>query len=498
MRYAGGIAVAAVICMMTTAAWGAEEQAKQPKRVLKANRTLVYNQVPPEVDTVKEFFTKGMWYGRLRSNNFRWDWQDENKARKDNWAAGLGASLMLKSAYFKGFGITFDGYTSQNPWHMDRDEVKYMKAGKDVLSRYDALYDDHYYMNVVAQLYAEYKISKTSIKGGRQKFESLLTKSNDTKMIPNTFEGGTLVSKDLPQTKVKLAWLKKQKLRDHTTFHDVLTFKNSGGRRWDNNDDSAMHRGLSYSNYQSAGVDSDKALYIAQVENTSIDQLKLMGNYTAVFDVVSSATIEANYTIPVSGFKIIPGVRYLYQFDDGGGDIGGASLTGLLSPYSDLLENNGGYDDPHSLDGSLIALRFDLKSKQPWKLHLGYSHIGDKADIVAPWRGFPTGGYTRAMGQYNWFSNTDTWLLRGDLDFGKLGWLPGLTAMIRYAIQDYDEGKIVPVTDRNVLNIGAIYKIEALPGMEARVRTAFVNAQDFALGGDPSYNEYRFELNYLF
>ena len=34
-----------------------------------------------------------------------------------------------------------------------------------------------------------------------------------------------MVSKDVPQTTIKLAWLAKQKLRDHTTSHDVIAYK---------------------------------------------------------------------------------------------------------------------------------------------------------------------------------------------------------------------------------------------------------------------------------
>ncbi len=84
-------------------------------------------------------------------------------------------------------------------------------------------------MAVLAQAYIKYNISKTSIKVGRQIFESFLTKSNDTKMIPNTFEGYTIESKEHEKTHFHAAYLTAQKLRDHTSFHDVITFKDSAG-----------------------------------------------------------------------------------------------------------------------------------------------------------------------------------------------------------------------------------------------------------------------------
>lgn len=503
------VAVLILLCAETAYA-----DTDQTKRTLKPNRQLTLNKMPGTADSLPGFFTQGVFYGRIRVNTFSYEWNNEGLVRNSNWAAGIGGSLMYKTGYFMGFGATVDMYTSQNPWHQDHDEIIFLKSGKDVLSRHDVYSDDDYYMNVLAQAYAEYKIKKSAVRYGRQIFESLLTASNDTKMIPNTFEGLTFRSNDLDKTTIKLAWMTAQKLRDHTEFHDLLTYGDSSfaGKSgteklltaWSNNDDSAMHRGLSWDNYVKAGEDTDQDLLIAQVQNSSIEHLKLMANYTTVPDVLSSATIEGHYTLPVDTFQITPGVRYLSQFDNGGGAIGGASLTGLLADGS----QTGGYDDPSSLDGWLFAARMDVKHDNSfWKLRLAYSSVGDEADIVAPWRGFPTGGFTRAMGQYNWFANTETWMLRGDYNFAQAGLVPGLKAMFRLAYQDYDTDKIglkktielnLTPTDRTVLHLDFIETIPNLPDMEVRLRMAFVNADDTINGADPSYSEYRLELNYLF
>ena len=108
------------------------------------------------------------------------------------------------------------------------------------------------------------------------------------------------------------------------------------------------------------------------------------------------------------------------------------------------------------------------------------------------------------MSQYNWYANTKTYMIRGDYDFGKAGLVPGLTAMFRYAIQDFDDTKPGVQADSNVIHLDAIQKFKSFPGLEARVRIGLVNGNDStydmngALKTDPSYNEYRFELNYLF
>lgn len=472
----------------------------KPKVTLKANRTLVFNKVPQKVDSLKDMLAEGMFYGRIRINTFKWDWKEETSKNQDNWAAGFGGSLLYKSAEYKGFSGMAGLYTSQSPWHMDDADVGFIKAGKDTTSRYIVSTTGDWGMTVLAQAYLQYRLNKTKVRVGRQIFESFLTKSNDTKMIPNTFEGITVVSKDLPKTTLKAAYITRQKLRDHVSFHDVITFKDADGIKWANNDDSAINKSLTYDNFVAAGMDPNHDLVVLEAANKSIKNLKLKANYTAVPDVVSSATVEAYYTIPAGGLKIIPGVRYMKQFDGGVGDKFAAISTGAVA-VANLKGDATGYTNKYSLDSWLIAAKIDIKSNQAWKFRLGYSKIADEADIVAPWRGFPTGGFTRAMAQYNWYANTKTYMIRGDYSFDKAGLVPGLTAMFRYAIQDFDDNKPGVQADTQVIHLDAIQKIKSFPGLEARVRIGIVNGDPqtgAVTKADPSYKEYRFELNYLF
>ena len=472
------------------------------KRTLKGNMTLKYNLLPGKASTLEEMFTNGQWYGRLRLNTFKWDWDKEYKGKtKDNWAMGIGGSLEYKTAYFKGFGATASLYTTQNPWHMDADDVKYVKAGKDTFSRYKVKTGNGFGMTVLAQAYLEYKINKTSFKLGRQIFESMLTKSNDTKMIPNTFEGYSLVSKYFPKTTIKLAYFTKQKLRDHTKFHDVLTFKNSNGESWANNDDSAINKALNYQNFKAANKDPENDLIIAEVGTKNlIPNLKLKLNYTTVPDVVALAGVEAHYKIPVGDFNLVPGIRYIKQIDKGAKDIGDLGVA-----VANLKAKGDGYDDPYNVDSSIWMARIDLKAKNKiWWARLGYSKVADDADIIAPWRGFPTGGFTRAMAQYNWYANTKTWMIRGVYNFDKAGLVSGLKASLRYAIQDFDDDKPGVQADSKIVHLDLIEKIKSIPGLYLKFRMGLVNGDDGTrdingkLKKDPSYNEYRFEINYLF
>lgn len=496
-------AAAAIACTLSSTAY-ADDDFKQ-KRSLKNNMMVVYNVLPEKADSFTNAFADGILYGRLRSNNFKWDWKNNDTAttgNKDNYAVGLGGSLIYKTAPLYGVSGTVGMYYTDNPFpggRMAAQDIKYLKAGKDTTSRYNVSTDGNYGFATVAQANIQYDYSKTTFIAGRQIFESFLTKSNDTKMIPNTFEGYTLTTKELPKTRIRGAWFYKQKLRDHETFHDVLTFKDGNGNSWNNNDDAAVHKGLTYNNLKNNGKTVNNSLIVADLRNTSIKNLRVDVTYGAVPGIVSSLTGELNYKIPMGAWSLTPGARYMYQMDNGGGDIGGACLSGTLA-VDKTPTSNLGYKDRFTLDSGLWMGRLTLKNG-PLKLQAAYSAVDDKADIVAPWRGFPTGGYTRAMAQYNWRANTKTSCVEAAYDFDKAKMVSGLSAMVRYAMQDFDNAKQAAggQADSNVIHIDVRETIKAVPGLYAKLRVGLVDADTRTNGVQKdSYNEYRFELNYMF
>lgn len=462
----------------------------EKKRTLKGNSTEVYNVLPPEVDNLSDMFTSAVFYGRLRFNSFVFDWDEEIEGiRKDHYTMGVGGSLIYKSAYLHGFGVTAGLYTTQNPWHMDDEDVIYYKVGKGVLSRYDVATEGQYGLTSLAQAYLEYKNEKISLKIGRQIFESRMTKSNDIKMIPNTFEGITLHSKVIPEHTLKAALLTKQKLRDHTDFHHVFAYDDGPGEydKWLQNDDTAMHRGITLSKLEAAGID-DRILLV-ELDNGKKENFSWLFNYTAVPELFSSATLDASYKYVLSDYKVAPALRYMHQFDHGAGEIGG----------SNLKTNTVGYKDPDSLNSNLYGARVDV-SKDNWKIRIGMTHISDEGDIISPWRAFPTGGFGYSLLQYNWYANTTSYLLQGEYDFKAYD----LHALMRYAIQDFDDKKPGVQADSNVLQFDFIKRFKSMPNFYAKLRMVRVKGDNntIAMDGtkklDPSYKDIRFELNYLF
>jgi len=456
--------------------------------LLQSNMTLQYKTPFKNVETIENMFKEGDFYGRIRSNLFLSDKGERH------YVYGVGGSFIFKSAYLNGLGFTAGVYTTQNPWHSPDADALLYKAGKGVLSRYDVLTQGKYGITSLAQAYLEYQNSMMSLKAGRLIYESFLTKSNDTKMIPNTFEGVTLGTNIISNTKFNAAFLTAGKLRDHSGFHHLLAYGDDAGdpyASYRQNDDSAMHQGLTLSKLQANGIDDE--LIVLEAKNSAIDNVMLTFNYTALPKLVSSAMIEADYRFDMGGVKVKPALRYMKQFNDGAGAIGGANLK----------VNTFGYSDPKSLQSALYGARVDL-AQDAWKLRFGYTKIADEGDLIAPWRGFPTGGFTRAMAQYNWYANTKTYMVRADYDLDKAGIWDGAKVFMRYAIQDFDDFKPGVQADSDVLTLDILKTFKSLPGLYMKTRMAYVDGDDDTIAGDgspkgdSSYNEFRFEINYLF
>lgn len=480
-----------IAVVLGSSAAAAEDATKPaPRRTLADNYNVTYNEPRSEAETFTGMFSQAHFYGRFRANAFRWNNDNDRPGQnQDNYALGVGASLNMRSARWHGLGFGAGLYTTHSPfWRMDQEDIRFLRAGKDVLSREDVRTSNSYDLTVPGELFLDYSTRLFSAVLGRQLHESPFTASNDTKMIPNTFDGISLQTSVVPQTTLHAAWFFQQKLRDHATAHDLITFRDESGASWANQDDAAVHRGLNYANLRAAGKNPDNEVYMLWLDNQSLPSTKFrLGAYT-VPGLFATALAEVNYSLNIGSWQCAPGFRYMRQIDDEAGSIGGASLSGNVSNA-----NPRGYRNPDSLDGALWAFRLNFKQKKgPLAFLAAYSKTEDKADIVAPWRSFPTGGFTRAMGQYNWRANTATTMLQASYDFGSNGVIPNLKLLLRYAKQDFDENK--GLSDSDVLHFNLVKRFPMEKTyLDLRLRAALVDDE-----GSDSYQDYRAEINILF
>lgn len=486
-----GVGILTAALLLTANASGSGEL---PKRTLKTNYQEVYNEAPGSAKSFTEMFSEGMFYGRLRSNTFYYNWEDENDKQNSHLVSGLGGSLIYKSAGLGGFDFGGGLYYSRAFFDSTDDPVNRLKPGKDVLSRYDFANTENKAMGTLAQAYLRYRgIPKTQIIAGRQLVETFYTKSNDTKMIPNTFDGLVVETKAIPDTGIKLAYLYEQKLRDHTQAHSVLMYGDANSTdavspNWSENDDSAMHKGLTYTRLEEAGVSTNAPLIVGDLHNQSVPNLKIDASFYAVPELLSEVMAEANYKIGMGGFSLTPGVRYIKQFDNGAGEIGGASYSGKLAGLSG---ESGGYKEADSLDSQMVAARL-VGSYGLYKLNLGYSQVFDEADLITPWRGFPTAGYTRSMARYNWMANTKSYRIELQRNANKKGIYTDLFIQASILHTDADESK--GYFDENFYYVGFVQNVPGLVELQWRLRLGYTDTEKT----DADSLDGRFELNYLF
>ncbi len=475
-----------------------KEALKKPKKKIIAkqriqcNMTVKYKVRPKRVDRFTKILSEGILYGRIRTNTFIFDGGPDDIS---HYSMGIGGNLTFKSARYKGFSFTTAVYTSQNPNHVKKEELGKYRYGKDTFSRYAVATEDRDGMTALTENYLSYKKYLSEFKLGRFLMESYMLKSHDTKMIPVAFEGANLYIRALPNTKIQLAYLHKMKLRDHEKFHRVLAYNddpNNPYAQWTQNDDGAMHRGLTTSKLDEKGIED--RIIVIEGKNSSIDNTTLQFSYTAVPELVSTLMLEGSYKFKLeNGLKIKPAIRYTYQFDDGAGAIGGANLK----------TNTIGYSNPDSLENDIISTRLDF-IYGAGSMRIGYSDVRDGGDIIAPWHAQPTGGYTRQMSGMNWYANTQTTMLRADYDFSKAGLIDGIRIMTRYTMQDFDDNKPGTTSDSNIFTFDIVKRFKENPNLMFKMRTAFVREDhkvanlDGTFKKDPTYNAIRLEMNYLF
>ncbi len=424
--------------------------------------------------------------GLFRINSFIWDWKNEDNKHKDNKCMGIGGRIHFHY-YYDDFSFLAGIYTSQNPgfFRESRENIKYLKDGKDTLNRYNVLKYNKYGLTTIAKAYIKYSKDNFNVIIGRFGFNSMFTAENDGKMIPNTFEG-VLLYNNFNGFKIKFAYLDKQKLRDKEKFHDVITYKDSSGDKWTNNDDAGVHKGLNYQNFINFGKNPHHKLYITEISK-NIFGIDSLISFAYVPGILKDSGLELKYKFYLYNWKIRLGSRYILQKDDGAGKIAGyTNLTGKIATgYKSSVAN--------SIDSNIINAKVDFVF--PYKkdfFRIAYSKVANKADIINPWRGFPTGGYTRLMGQYNWYANTKTTVFELD-NF----WKYGLKTELKYGIQNSDENKINVPADSEILNINIIKRVTK----RSKMRFRFVNAKYKPNGSgkkDLSYKNYRLEYNYFF
>ncbi|WP_460163457.1 OprD family porin [Pseudomonas sp. S2_F03] len=363
-------------------------------------------------DSTATLETRNMYFNR----DFR-DGTSVQQSKRDEWAQGF--MLNLQSGYTDGtvgFGVDALGMLGIK---LDSSPDR---TGTGLLPTDDGRAVGEYSK---LGLTGKVKISATELKIGSLIPEMPILKPNDGRILPQTFEGGLLNSKELKNLSFTGGRLDKAKDRDSTDYQDIAL----------NNKNSRFAGTVTGNHFDFGGVDykfTDKitgSYYFAQLDNV----------------------YSQHFLGMVASEKFGPGtfgtdLRLAISDDDGearGGKIDNTSLNGLVS---------------YALSGH--------------KFSAGYQHMsGDSAfpyvDGADP--------YLVNFVQINDFAGAEerSWQARYDFDFVRLG-IPGLTFMSRYVsgdnikLKNGDEGK---EWERNS-EIKYVVQSGALKDVAVRLRNA--------------------------
>ena len=127
-----------------------------------------------------------------------------------------------------------------------------------------------------------------------------------------------------------------------------------------------------------------------------------------------------------------------------------------------------------------------------YQVNLGYTQVFDEADLITPWRGFPTAGYTRSMGRYNWMADTKSYRIEVTRGANKTGIFTDLGVQASILHTDADESK--GYHDENYYYLGFVHNIPSLVELQWRLRLGYNDTKK----KDADDLDARFEINYLF
>lgn len=427
-------------------------------------------------DTLADAFKNGKVTGELRAWYFDKDTEKFNSTtapisvQKDTAKSGdilnTVAILNYVTDKFYGFNLGTTMVASAAPF-VDEE-------GKE------AYKDDMYGSGaVLSEAYLGYTMGQTNAKIGRQYISTPVVNGSGSRIVKESFEGATVVNKDIPATTVMAGYIDKFQGRTSygmgSTAGDAPTFEKR-----------AIFLGMS----ASTTYLFDDA-YTLAVINKSIPNLTFTAQYASANDVNSGTNIkdvnmyytEANYVLPMNGFKL--GFDLNYRGSD-----------------TDLIITKSGVTTTY--DGTQTAGRISISELAGFGLAFTAATTS-KDDAVISGIGNGTSSYTATLVKASSPSlraNTDSYRVDFTYDFSKVG-VTGLTSILQYAEANQNRVGTNPTSDDYTSYAGGVmYAVPAIKGLSLELiyekqeieTTRYSNNTKFTADLD----ELRFKANYKF
>lgn len=424
--------------------------------------------VEPVVEAPAAKADYGTVFGQARA--FYIDRTYKNGISNNRNSLAVGGYIGYTTPSFEGLKFTVAAYGTYgfDIHNQDADVI-----GKDSYdpSLYGRNFDNYAF---IGQAYLDYTYANTNVKIGRQKLDTPMAGSDDTRMLPNLFEAAVLTNTDIQDTTLVLA---------HVTKETVGTF------------------GSAYYGLTDLGLVSGYG-----VGPTSVDAYGMSGDFTNMGVIALGA---GNHTDGVTAaaaiYKGIPDLT-LQAWDYYAHDI--ANIVYLQADYgwnckldSDIkmvgsLQYINESDVGDSLAGDINSNYWGAQLSATYgnfNAKAAYSQTDSGVGILSPWGGMPA--FTQGMvTRHQFFSDTDAWKLSAGYNFTQFN----LNATVYYASFDVGQNN-GGYSNLNTRESGFDLIYQATNDLQFRFRGNF--PEHFGLnssGTSYDWDEYRFIVNYNF
>ncbi|MCR1810253.1 OprD family outer membrane porin [Sulfurospirillum sp. hDNRA2] len=410
-------------------------------------------------DTLADAFKNGKVGGELRA----WYFDRDNGTTSHQDIFNTAVILNYVTDTFYGFRL---GATMQSNYapYADSDSKDLFKG------------DMYGSGAMLSEAYIGYAIGKTDLKIGRQFISTPLVSGSGSRIVKEAFQGAVLTNTDLPSTTLIAAYVNKFQGRT-STLADASDVGDIG--------DFTKTYALSVGKGGSVSKAFIDDAYSAGVINKSITGLTLTAQYALANDVahlgdVSLYHAEANYVLPLNGFKL--GFDAMYR----------------TSRTDSALDNL-------NLEGSYFGGRVSIIDLAGFGISVAAATSDKSDDLIAGVGNGADSTYTGSIltSAHTYARDTDSYMGKISYDFSKIG-VTGLSAFVLYADNDqgYTQGVAQTSGDWKNTACDVTYAFEgALKGFSLSLQYEKEDNDKRNAAGvntNVTSEEYRFRANYKF
>lgn len=301
------------------------------------------------------------------------------QSKQDEWAQGF--ILRVESGFTEGtvgFGVDALGLLGVK---LDSSADR---AGSGILPGGfgDAAPDEYSSLHATAKM----KVSKTILKVGAIEPKNMAVARSDSRLLPQTFKGGQLVSNEIDGLTLDLGYLTERNDRNSSNYED-MTFGGKGGVAKTDIADDFIFAGATYS---------------------LTKNLKGAYYYSNLEEIYKQHSFNLIHVLPLGDNQSLKtDLRYARSTDDGSSKVDNKALGAMVT---------------YSISGHSFGLGYQKMSGDT-----GFAYVGSGTDPYLV-------NYVMIGAD---FANPDekSWQARYDYNFAAMG-LPGLTFMTRYVSGD--------------------------------------------------------------